>query len=84
VAVVQYTFTRKKLGTYITIKNLQLIWEVRAVPCLCELYPGICLTSEEKNGKTSVMVAARTSQADTAQYKNNEQYSTLNKNSNTE
>jgi hypothetical protein len=21
---------------------------VRAVPCLCELYPGICLTTEEK------------------------------------
>jgi hypothetical protein len=23
-------------------------WEVRAVPRLCELYPGICLTTEEK------------------------------------
>jgi hypothetical protein len=23
----------------------------------CELYPGICLTAEEKHGKTSVMVA---------------------------
>jgi hypothetical protein len=41
-------------GTYITIKklkrtkqptNLKLIWEVRAVPRLCELYPGICLTT---------------------------------------
>jgi hypothetical protein len=30
---------------------------------LCELYPGICLTTEEKQGKTSVRVAARTSQA---------------------
>jgi hypothetical protein len=31
-------------GTYITIK----IWEVRAVPRFCELYPGIYLTTEEK------------------------------------
>jgi hypothetical protein len=30
-------------------KNLKLIWELRAVPRLCELYPGICLTTEEKN-----------------------------------
>jgi hypothetical protein len=29
---------------------------VRAVPRLCELYPGICFTTEEKHGKTSVMV----------------------------
>jgi len=25
---------------------------VRAVPRLCELYPGTCLTTEEKHGKT--------------------------------
>ena len=25
---------------------------VRAVPRLCELYPGICLTTGEKHGKT--------------------------------
>jgi hypothetical protein len=25
---------------------------VRAVPRLCELYPGICITTEEKHGKT--------------------------------
>jgi hypothetical protein len=30
---------------------------MRAVPRLCELYPGICLTTEEKHGKTSVRVA---------------------------
>ena len=29
----------------------QLICEVRAVPRLCELYPGICLTTEEKARK---------------------------------
>jgi hypothetical protein len=36
-------------GTNITIKE---IGEVRAVPRLCELYPGICLTTEEKARKT--------------------------------
>jgi hypothetical protein len=45
-----------------TIQNNQYIeqhnnWRVRAVPRLCELYPGICLTTEEKHGKTSVRVA---------------------------
>jgi len=30
---------------------------VRAVPRLCELYPGISLTTEEKHGETSVKVA---------------------------
>jgi hypothetical protein len=57
---------------------------VRAVPRLCELYPGICLTTVEKHRKLSVRVAARTSQADTVQYQNNEQYNTQNKRSNTE
>jgi hypothetical protein len=60
------------------------MWEVRALPRLCELYPGICLTTEEKARKTSVRVAARTSQADTVQYKNNKQHNTQKKNSNTE
>jgi hypothetical protein len=27
-------------------------WEVRAVPRLCELYPDICLTTDEKAQKT--------------------------------
>jgi hypothetical protein len=31
-----------------------LIWEVPAEPRLCELYPGICLSTEEKPLKTSV------------------------------
>jgi hypothetical protein len=38
----------------------------------------------KKHGKISVRVAARTTQADTVQYKNNEQYNTQRKNSNTE
>jgi hypothetical protein len=66
--------------TYITIRKLKtynnkilIIWEVRAAPRLFELYPDICLRTEEKHGKTSVKVAARTTQADTVKYKNNEQ-----------
>jgi len=31
--------------------------KVRAVTRLCELYTGICLTTEETHGKTSVKVA---------------------------
>jgi hypothetical protein len=42
-------------GTHITItiknnykgQNWEVIWEVRAVPRLCELYPGIFLTTEK-------------------------------------
>jgi hypothetical protein len=60
-------------------KKINKFWEVRAVLRLCELYPGICHTTEEKHGKTSVRVAARTSQAGTVQYKNNEQYNTQQK-----
>jgi len=47
-----------------TTKNKQYIEQhnnfgrVRAVPRLGELYPGICLITEEKHGKTSVRVAA--------------------------
>jgi hypothetical protein len=56
---------------------------MRAVPLLCELHPGICLTPEEKAQK-NLSVAARTSQTDTVQYKNNEQCNTQKKTSNTE
>jgi uncharacterized lipoprotein YbaY len=41
------------------------------------------LQLRKKHGKTSVRVAARTSQTDTIQYTNNEQYKTQKKNSNT-
>jgi hypothetical protein len=65
VAVVQSTFTHKhnteyreqnihnnqKIGTYKQSTNLKLIWEVQAMPRLYELYPGICLTNEEKSWK---------------------------------
>jgi hypothetical protein len=55
---------------------------VLAVPRLCELYPGFCLKPEEKARESLSQVAARTSQADTIQYKNSEQYNTQKKNSN--
>jgi uncharacterized membrane protein YvbJ len=42
------------------------------------------LQLRKKHGKTSARVAARTTQADTVQYKNNEQYNIQKKNSNTE
>jgi len=38
-------------------RTTQLIGRVRAVPRLCELYSGICLTAEGKHGKTLVGVA---------------------------
>jgi len=47
VAAVQCTFTHKQYTDQ--HKNLG---KVRAVPRLCELYPGICLTAEEKARKT--------------------------------
>jgi hypothetical protein len=32
-------------------QNLKILWELRAVPGLCVLYPGICLKTEEKARK---------------------------------
>jgi hypothetical protein len=66
VAVVQYTFThkqyterQKKNKQYIEQHKKQYIEQhknvigtVRAVPRLGQLYPGICLTTEEKARKT--------------------------------
>ena len=52
VALVQYTFTHKQYT-----EQHKNFGRVLAVPCLGELYPGICLTTEEKHGKTSVRVA---------------------------
>ena len=44
-AVVQYTITHNSQNNTINLGR------VRAVPRLCELYPGICLTTEEKARK---------------------------------
>ena len=48
-STVQYTFTHKQY-----IEQHNNFGRVRAVPRLGELYPGICLTTEEKHEKTSV------------------------------
>jgi hypothetical protein len=39
------------------IKQHKKFGRVRAVPLLGELYPGICITTEEKHGNPSVRVA---------------------------
>jgi hypothetical protein len=57
---------------------------VPAVPRLCELYSGISLTTEEKAWKTLSYGSSSTPQADTVQYKNNEQHNTQKKNNNKE
>ena len=56
VAVVQYTFTHKQYterhktnNTQNNTINLGRVW---AVPRFGELYPGICLTTEEKARKS--------------------------------
>ena len=46
VAVVQYTFTHKQY-----IEQHIKFGRVWAMPRLCELYPGICLTTDEKTQK---------------------------------
>jgi hypothetical protein len=33
---------------YLNQNQNKKLWELRAVPRLCELYPGKCLTTEEK------------------------------------
>jgi hypothetical protein len=62
VAAVHYTFTHKQYTEYternihnkykkkkqLQGKKLRSKLEVQAVPRLCELYPGICLTTDEK------------------------------------
>jgi hypothetical protein len=91
VAVVQYTFTHKqhtenrernkhnnqKTGIYTTIQKIKTN--------LGSSYTlAFDLQLRKKHGKTSVRVAARTSQADTVPYKKNEQYNTHKKNRNKE
>jgi hypothetical protein len=53
VAVVQYTFTQKQYRerhktNHTTTQKLE---RVRTVPGLCGFYPGICLTTEDKERK---------------------------------
>jgi hypothetical protein len=66
--------------SHIYIQTIHIIqrkvnWEVRAVSRVCELYPGICLTTEKEHGKTSVRVAQYKNNE--AQYKSNESTRTM-------
>jgi hypothetical protein len=60
VAVVQYTFTRKLYTEYGERNNYnKTILVVWAVPRLCELYPGIFLTTGKNRGNPSVRVVEK-------------------------
>jgi hypothetical protein len=97
VAAVQHTFTHKqyteyrernihnnkKLGTYKTIQKIKTcFWKCGPCPIFASYTLAFALQLSKKHGKTSVGVAARTSQSDTVQYKKNEQYNTQKENSN--
>jgi hypothetical protein len=92
VAVEQYTRTHKQYteyrdGTYITIKKFDIdnnkkLTNLRSAGrasflTICTL--AFFLQLRKKLGKTSVRVASRTTQTDTVQYTNNEQYKTEEK-----
>jgi hypothetical protein len=96
VAVELYTFTHKQYteyrdGTYIIIKKLNIhtikkltnLGSAGRVPSLTSYILAFALQLRDKHGKPSVRVAAHTSQTDTVQYTNNEQYKTQKKNRNT-
>jgi hypothetical protein len=81
-----HTFTHKQNTQYKernihnNKKNLRLIRQVPAVPRLCQLYPAFALQLRKTHGKTSVRVAARTSQADsTVQYSTRTMNSTIHR-----
>jgi hypothetical protein len=73
--------TIKKL--YITIKKLTNLGSAGRAPFLTSYTLAFALQLRKKHGKPSVRVALRTSQTDTVQHTNNEQYKTQKKNSNT-
>jgi hypothetical protein len=68
-------------GTYITIKKLNThnnkkinqFGKCGPCPVFASYTLAFALQLRKKHGKTSVRVAARTSQADTVQYENNDQ-----------
>jgi aspartate-semialdehyde dehydrogenase len=97
VSVVQYTFTHKQYTEYrernIHSRNNKKIKRTQQsknfgkcgrCPVFASCALAFALQLRKKHGKPSVRAAARTSQADTVQYKNNEQYNTQKKNSNAE
>jgi uncharacterized protein YlxW (UPF0749 family) len=65
-------------GTYIIIKKIETNLGSTSYTL------AFALKLRKNHGKPSVKAAARTTQADAVQYKNNEQYNTQKKNSNTE
>jgi hypothetical protein len=67
-----------------TIKKLTNLGNAGRAPVFASYTLAFALQMRKKHGRTSVRLAARTSHADTVQYKNNEQYNTQKRNSNTE
>jgi hypothetical protein len=88
----QTIHTNTQKGTYITNtklnmqnnKKLTKIGKCEPCPVFTSYTLTVVLQLRKKHGKTSARVAARTIQADTVQYKNNEQHNTQKKHSNTE
>jgi hypothetical protein len=85
VAAVQLTFTHKQYAEYRewNIHNnhkIKHIGKYGPCPVFASYTLAFALQLRKKHGKPSVWVAARTTQADTVQYKNNEQYNTQKKN----
>jgi hypothetical protein len=69
-------YTEYRDGTYITIKKLTNLGSAGRAPSLTSYTLAFALHLRKKHGKPSVRVASRTSQTDTVQYTNNEQYKT--------
>jgi hypothetical protein len=70
-------------GTYITIKKISNLGSAGRASSLTSYTLAFALQLGKKHGNTSVRVALRTSQTDTVQDTNNEQYKPQKKNSNT-
>jgi hypothetical protein len=89
VVVEQYVYAHKQYTQYKerNIHNNKKVNQFgKCVPYLvfASYILAFALQLRKKHGKPSVRVAARTSQADTVQFQNYEQYNTQKKNSNTE
>jgi hypothetical protein len=65
-------------------KKLTYLGSAGRAPVFASYTLAFALQLRKKHGKTSARVAARTTQTDIVQYKNNEQYNTQKKISNTE
>jgi hypothetical protein len=72
-------YTEYRDGTYITITKFTNLGSAGRAPSLTSYTLAFALQLRNKHGKTSVRVASCTSQTDTVQYTNNEQYKTQEK-----